>query len=83
MDIIAYMQTFKVLFSFQATSGYIDIEHRKNSRCHLTFLYARYDRQKKYEKNVGHIVKCYIFASPFEIEDDIADVAQLARARDL
>lgn len=38
MDVIAYMQACEVLFSFQATSGYIDIENRKNSRCHLIFL---------------------------------------------
>ena len=39
--------------------------------------------EKKYQINVWFIRKIHIFATPFEKVTDIADVAQLARARDL
>ena len=39
--------------------------------------------RENYQKHVGCIVKSYIFASPLKKEGKTADVAQLARARDL
>ena len=39
--------------------------------------------QKNYQQGVGRIRKSYIFASPLRTGLNFADVAQLARARDL
>ena len=39
--------------------------------------------EKNNQQSVGRITKSYIFASPFEKMGKTADVAQLARARDL
>ena len=47
------------------------------------------ETEKVINKIVGHIIKSYIFATPLKKEallmgqNNIADVAQLARARDL
>ena len=42
-----------------------------------------YKFEKKYQENLGNIIKSYTFAIALEKGDKIADVAQLARARDL
>ena len=39
--------------------------------------------RENYQQPVGRIAKSYIFAAPLKKGDQTADVAQLARARDL
>ena len=56
-----------------------------NYRVHHTDVFRRFLQRKSqnHQQGVGYIAKSYIFASAFEIGDKTADVAQLARARDL